>query len=838
MKLKSMLGGTAALTAALLVMAGALPAAADDALTEPPPAPVEEVAAEPVAEPAPEPVPAPVVEAPAPPAEPVTVPEPVVEPAPAVKQAVAPVEQAVAEVQQQTIEYDTPKPDDKWVFVCKYTGKPGVDEVLQSGNNPISVSVNSIKGNFENGEVVIGSFFADGQFRSFVLAFDPEKGDGQHNEPPITDCPPPDGVDLDAKAKVHVKPPTCEKPGSASLSLSYAHVVGEFATGPGMHEVTIEADAGHAFMNGKTTVTLSYTILPKITDPYECPPDVKKDATAKVTVTEPTCEADGSAKIKLVNATVTSDFPQTPGTHTVVVTADDGHAFPNGETTLSIEYTIEDALPPDSDECAEKVPLPALFAADPVPPTCDADGDLPSLEELAAEFPNVTLAFDRSFDGPGTYVLTVTPDPGYFFNPENVDPPWTLNPDGSASRDIVVEAAIGFQNEDPEAPCFFEVPVVVTLAPPTIVDECGVANDAVILPEDTEGVTYFFADEADPTNFDIRAEVAAGFVVEVVPDGWVDSGEGFFDYAVTDPFTDIDCELIPGAIQSQCVGSVPYLAYAVTLPEGEPDPGPNPLTITFVHPTDPSQDYTVGGLPLSGTALWPGASVSPQNWPGWVLNPDGTYSETTGNFAWTRDPAGVTVLFEVNPTFETTVTYPPESAVCANPPAPPSTPTGNPPTPITLASTGFDPAVPFWAALATLLVGAGALGLNGLRRHRGANRRRCVTGRAGPKLGTLGSRPARPCWSAVRKTRPRPTPHRIRMAADLDTGTSAGRFGSTPSPALRPRSRRMTHGAAWRRIHSRSPTARSSATSSAACTARSSAPSSCACGTPSTRAAA
>ena len=90
------------------------------------------------------------------------------------------------------------------------------------------------------------------------------------------------------------------------------------------------------------------------------------------------------------------------------------------------------------------VPLPALFAADPVPPTCEADGDLPSLEELAAEFPNVTLAFDRSFDGPGTYVLTVTPDPGFFFDPEKSSP-WTFNLDGSASRDIVVDAAIGLR---------------------------------------------------------------------------------------------------------------------------------------------------------------------------------------------------------------------------------------------------------------------------------------------------------------------------------------------------------------------------------------------------------
>jgi len=57
--------------------------------------------------------------------------------------------------------------ESKKVFVCKYVGTPGVDERLQTGQNPISVSVNSIK-DFHG----IGSFFNDAQGRSYVLAFD------------------------------------------------------------------------------------------------------------------------------------------------------------------------------------------------------------------------------------------------------------------------------------------------------------------------------------------------------------------------------------------------------------------------------------------------------------------------------------------------------------------------------------------------------------------------------------------------------------------------------------------------------------------------------------------
>ena len=97
--------------------------------------------------------------------------------------------------EEQTTTTHKPKPDDdddtptttvkapKKVFVCKYVGKPGVDERLQTGNNPISVSVNSIRG-----PIVIGAFFADAQGRSVVIAFDV----GQP-EPSLDKCPPPDG---------------------------------------------------------------------------------------------------------------------------------------------------------------------------------------------------------------------------------------------------------------------------------------------------------------------------------------------------------------------------------------------------------------------------------------------------------------------------------------------------------------------------------------------------------------------------------------------------------------------------------------------------------------------
>jgi len=53
------------------------------------------------------------------------------------------------------------------VFVCKYVGTPGVDETLQTGQNPIEVSANAIPG---PGPVEPGYEFADQQGRSVVVA--------------------------------------------------------------------------------------------------------------------------------------------------------------------------------------------------------------------------------------------------------------------------------------------------------------------------------------------------------------------------------------------------------------------------------------------------------------------------------------------------------------------------------------------------------------------------------------------------------------------------------------------------------------------------------------------
>jgi hypothetical protein len=73
------------------------------------------------------------------------------------------------------------------VYVCKYTGKPGVDEVLQGGGNPIEVSINALEGKGFDGTFPFE--FSDAQGRSVAIGY---VGYGNPVKT-IEDCPKPEG---------------------------------------------------------------------------------------------------------------------------------------------------------------------------------------------------------------------------------------------------------------------------------------------------------------------------------------------------------------------------------------------------------------------------------------------------------------------------------------------------------------------------------------------------------------------------------------------------------------------------------------------------------------------
>jgi len=117
-------------------------------------------------------------------------------------------------------------------------------------------------------------------------------------------------------------------------------------------------------------------------------------------------------------------------------------------------------------------------------------------------------------------------------------------------------------------------------------------------------------------------------------------------------------------LQPICNNDVPYLSYAVSVSDGSVEP----VTITWVHPDDPSQNQVESGLPMSGEVRWPGAEVdgagNPTDWPGWRL--EGDEWVEGDEWDWTR--AGVQVIFAVNPEATVTVAYPPSSPSCLTEP--------------------------------------------------------------------------------------------------------------------------------------------------------------------------
>ncbi len=120
--------------------------------------------------------------------------------------------------------------------------------------------------------------------------------------------------------------------------------------------------------------------------------------------------------------------------------------------------------------------------------------------------------------------------------------------------------------------------------------------------------------------------------------------------------TTIPDELDLAAVGAECFNDIPYLKYAIDYPAGQS------ATITFLNPT--GADIVYEDVPLSGAVLWPGASETPPDWPGWVLQ-DGVWVAADDGFLWAR--GDIEVLFEVNPSTVFTVSYPQSSEACADP---------------------------------------------------------------------------------------------------------------------------------------------------------------------------
>ncbi|HEV7194097.1 MAG TPA: hypothetical protein VGN35_12935 [Jatrophihabitantaceae bacterium] len=219
-----------------------------------------------------------------------------------------------------------PAADPKKVYVCKYVGKPGVDERLQTGQNPIDVSVNAIK----EDPVVVGSFFADAQGRSYVLAFDT----GQ-TPPTAADCPP------------GSIPPTATVTATTTVPGPTVTVTGPTTT------VTVTAPVTTTATVTQPAVT---TTIPGPTTTVSVPgPTVTLTVSATTTITAPTTvTAPGTTEITTVTA------PGTTVTNTVTA--------PGTTVTNNVTNTVTNTVTVSG----QVITLPAVTVTQTVPGCTDA----------------------------------------------------------------------------------------------------------------------------------------------------------------------------------------------------------------------------------------------------------------------------------------------------------------------------------------------------------------------------------------------------------------------------------------------------------------------------------
>lgn len=112
-----------------------------------------------------------------------------------------------------------------------------------------------------------------------------------------------------------------------------------------------------------------------------------------------------------------------------------------------------------------------------------------------------------------------------------------------------------------------------------------------------------------------------------------------------------------------CGADGPYIAYTVTVK----DPGgklADTATLTFHHPTDATQDWSVEVALGSGTVIWPGVEWnedgSVASWPGWYWDVDAEtwVEDPSSGYGWTTAP-DTEVTVTVDPLSKTLfVTYP------------------------------------------------------------------------------------------------------------------------------------------------------------------------------------
>lgn len=488
-----------------------------------------------------------------------------------------------------------------------------------------------------------------------------------------------DCVPTDAAASVAVGSPTCDAPAPITPTLVHATWATTPPTTPGQHSVVANAESGHKFANGKSTMTVTYTIPDKL----NCAPE--QELTCERVIVDymrALKNGDhinleykvGNGSSKQVNVYVDQNVP---GGYTGTINGTSvnqlGLRFSDGTTAgLSeadilagiINFAYADLI--DSDyytvtfvQSNETDTWPNLTCGSTkkvsvtTPPFADKCGTADDIVSAPAD----TAEIDYEKVDSTTITAALKNPNGTDFNP--LPAGWVLGQDGKSAT-----YTAAFTDE----PC----PIVVTPEKPVALDLCGVSNDAYHVPSDKEGVIYTVTDNRVDGVGDVIVDAAAksAYAIKAGEEThWVFS------------FTNVKCPDVPvldgSTATGVCEANAPWISYSVVLSDADNQATSHEAHLLLSDQDGHSADLTLGNVvdngngtySLAGKVLWPGATVdgdgNATGWPGWELVDGVWHGPSSVNEGWVR--GDITAVLSVNPQLTVDLSYPDATPDCDGP---------------------------------------------------------------------------------------------------------------------------------------------------------------------------
>ncbi|WP_207454626.1 hypothetical protein [Desertivibrio insolitus] len=291
------------------------------------------------------------------------------------------------------------------------------------------------------------------------------------------------------------------KAPEGQVIVRYCVKAGSAQQGDGPVYVTVDAPANQLTIthpSGKAISHYSFEYAPKPVEPVVIVPTVPTPVDECGTANDKINVPDSTDKY-FYSAPVYADRKGS-----VTVTAKDGYVFEGGKTQLNYDFTFTNV------PCE----VPPTVVTPTVPTKVDECGTANDKIVVPADTDKYTYGAPVIKDGKGS--VTVTAKDGYVF-------------EGG-------KTTLTFEFTFTNVPC--EVPpTVVKPTVPTKVDECGTANDKIVVPADTDKYTY-----GTPVIKD-----GEGSVTVTAKDGYVfEGGKTTLTYDFT--FTNEACEVPPTVI--------------------------------------------------------------------------------------------------------------------------------------------------------------------------------------------------------------------------------------------------------------------------------------------------